>query len=229
MPNTWSTLPLSIFTMTMWAVAHYPHFEDGKLKVQQGWVTCSKSHSWSMNELGLCQPRVLISSIPLSLPHWLPNNGMAVSKKLTAHPGRVGQILMDLGTVSFLWLTLRNWSCRHRRCSQVRRVPSWFHHSLAVWSQTSYCWLPTPQRDSQSTLLIKQSQVCCSLHWGKPQASRVVSEGKGKSGIFIRFGWAGSEHRYFNAGPSMAWSKIHNTNRIGGYSKEGAVKQVLGV
>lgn len=38
-----------------------------------------------------------------------------------------------------------------------------------------------------------------------------MSEGKGKGGIFIRFGWAGSEHRYFNAGASMAWSKIHNT------------------
>lgn len=146
MTNTWWTLPFSIFTMTMWAMAHYPHFEDGKFEVQQGWVTCSKSHSWSMNELGLCQSRVLISSIPQSLYHWPPNNGMAISKKLTAHPGRVGQRLMDSGTVSFLWLTLRHWSCRYRCCSQVRRVPSWFHHSLAVMPDKLQLTAISPKR-----------------------------------------------------------------------------------
>lgn len=97
-PTTWLTLPLFNLRHDYVSVAQYPHFHDGKFKVQQGWVTYSKSHRMSTNELGLCQPRALASSTRSHcLHHWFSNNGTAVFTMLTAHPGSVGQRWDGLG------------------------------------------------------------------------------------------------------------------------------------
>lgn len=99
-----------------------------------------------------------------------------------AYPARKsGRGGMDPETVSSLWPWPSGTSVRSTdtaaRLQGSQPGPSFTSYVIQD-KLLNLCWLPTPQKDDQNNLLIKQSQACCSLQREERKPHRLMSEEK---------------------------------------------------